>query len=162
MSGAETVAGLVLGVLPLIISAAEYYKSTRDVLYRWNNYDVEFEHFRKALNVQECIFMGHIQLLLHSITGWDELESHQRLESGHDPEWVTSELKESFVHYLGESHCTAVISTIEVIKRELEFLKNKIEGLREIVENRSVSTQIVSRDISESFLTPLRTMNWIG
>jgi hypothetical protein len=139
MSGVETVVGLILGIVPLIISVAEYYQSTGNVLHRWKEYDTEAKRLREELYCQECIFRNEFDILLSSITGWNLNESHQRLESGHDQEWVTDELKVNFLSYLGKDNAAAVLTRMEAIKRELEFLKDKVETLRGSFENTSVS-----------------------
>lgn len=135
MSGAE----LILGIIPLIISVAEYYQSTSNVLHRWKQYDTEAKRLGEELYCQECIFRNEFHILLSSVTGWNLNESHRRLESGHDQKWVTDDLKEDFVSYLGKDNGAAVWTTIKAIKRELEFFKNKVETLRGSFETTSVS-----------------------
>lgn len=139
MSGAEAVVGLILGIIPLIISVAEYYQSTSNVLHRWKEYDTEAKRLSEELYCQECIFRNEIDILLSSVTGWDLIESHRRLESGHDQKWVTDDLKAKFGSYLGEDNGAAVSTTIKAIQRELKYLKTKIETLRGSFENTSVS-----------------------
>jgi hypothetical protein len=112
---------------------------TGNVLHRWKEYDTEVKRLSEKLYCQECIFCNEFDILLSSITGWKLIESHRRSESGHDPEWVTDELKANFLSYLGEDNGAAVLITMEAIKRELEFLKNKVETLRGSFENTSVS-----------------------
>jgi hypothetical protein len=138
MSGVEPAVGLVF-IIPLIISVAEYYQSTGNVLYRWKEYDNEARRFGEQLYCQQCIFRNEFEMLLSSITDCDLVESHRRLESGHDHEWVTDELKANFVSYLGNRNGDAVRVTIEAIKRELEFFKNKVEAFRGSFESTSVS-----------------------
>jgi hypothetical protein len=139
MSGAEGAVGLILGIIPLIISVAEYYQSTSNVLHRWKEYDTEAKRLSDELYCQECIFRNEIDILLSSVTGWDLIESHRRLESGHDQEWVTDDLKANFGSYLGEDNGAAVLTTIKAIQRELEFLRTKVETFRGSFENTSVS-----------------------
>jgi hypothetical protein len=139
MSGVEGVVGLILGIIPLIISVAEYYQATSNVLHRWKEYDTEAKRLREELYTQECIFRNEFDILLSSVTGWNLNESHRRLESGHDQEWVTDDLEANFVSYLGEDNGAVVLTTIKAIKRELEFLKNKVERLKESCENTLVS-----------------------
>jgi hypothetical protein len=43
------------------------------------------------------------------------------------------------VSYLGEDNGAVVLTTIKAIKRELEFLKNKVERLKGSCENTPVS-----------------------
>jgi len=136
MSGSE-VFGLILGVLPLLISAAEHYRSTSRPFHRWRNYNDELERFQAELLCQECNFCNECHILLSSITGWNVAESEQRLKFGSDSEWLTPELNSKFVAYLGSSH-DAVCSTIRSINESLAFIESKSRKFQSVVAEHAL------------------------
>jgi hypothetical protein len=65
MSGFE-VAGLVLGIIPLAISALEHYKAGRGWLKTWRDFDGQLDMLIHRLNVQRTFFHLHIIDLLRN------------------------------------------------------------------------------------------------
>jgi hypothetical protein len=56
MSGAGTDVGLVLGILPLLISTAEHYDTILRLFKRYQKYAPELGRYRKQLGTQKTIF----------------------------------------------------------------------------------------------------------
>jgi hypothetical protein len=65
MSGVEVI-GLVLGAVPLIISALEHYKQGIDVIKDFRNYRSTLKSLKTKLSIQEELYRGTLQRLLLS------------------------------------------------------------------------------------------------
>lgn len=65
MSGIEIV-GLLLGAVPLAISALEHYKEGIDVLSDFRNYRSTLKSLKTKLSIQEELYRGTLQRLLLS------------------------------------------------------------------------------------------------
>ena len=63
MGGVEA-AGLVLGAIPLIISASEHYREGFEPLREWWKFETEFQSFVEELEVQDKIFSNNIEKLI--------------------------------------------------------------------------------------------------
>ena len=63
MSGIEA-AGLVLGAIPLLISAAEHYREGFEPLKEFWKFETEFQSFIEELEVQDKIFSNNIEKLI--------------------------------------------------------------------------------------------------
>lgn len=67
MSGAEVIAGLVLGVLPLIIKAAKSYKKIGEVIATYRKYSKAVHIFNIELSTQKTIFQNKCTLILAEV-----------------------------------------------------------------------------------------------
>lgn len=67
MSGAEVIVGLVLGVLPLIIKAAESYKKIGEVIATYRKYSKAVHIFNIELSTQRTIFQNECTLILAEV-----------------------------------------------------------------------------------------------
>lgn len=67
MSGAEVIVGLVLGVLPLIIRAAESYKKIGEVIATYRKYSKTVHIFNIELSTQRTIFQNECTLILAEV-----------------------------------------------------------------------------------------------
>ena len=74
MSGFE-IAGVVLGVLPLIISAIEDYEKIVDPVVTFRKYSKALQTFTTELNVQRDIFQNECIWLLSRFVDGHELEA---------------------------------------------------------------------------------------
>lgn len=63
MSGIEIV-GLLLGSVPLVISALEHYKEGIDVISDFRNYRSTLKSLKTKLSIQEELYRGTLKLLL--------------------------------------------------------------------------------------------------
>jgi len=118
------VAGLVFGVLPLLVSATESFRSTSRVLHRWIKYDHEVNAFQSELKFHEAFFRTEFSILIGNITGWEVIEVEERLNSGYDQRWITPELEVRFVNYLGSNRET-VKDTMESMNQSLAHIRDK-------------------------------------
>lgn len=120
MSGAEAVAGLVLGVLPLLVAAAEHYEDIFQPFTRYRNYAQELRGFQRELEAQKTIFRNECQHLLTSITDWEG--ANQMLQVPGHPSRADPVMDRKFAYRLGNSGnaCEALITSIEEGLRDVD------------------------------------------
>lgn len=129
MSGVETVAGLALGVLPLLISAAEHYDDCLRPFIRYKNFAKEADRFRNLLSIQKTIFRNQCRILLEDITEHDVASSMLNGPSGaNHPSWSDVELEAQLSQLLGDSR-GACIATVEMIKERLRDIEDESQDL---------------------------------
>ena len=129
MSGVETIAGLALGVLPLLISAAEHYEDCLRPFIRYKHFAKEADRFLDSLGIQKVIFRNQCRILLEEIIEHDVASSVLDGRSGpNHPSWSDVELEEQLTQLLGESR-GACITTIGVIQDRLRDINNESQGL---------------------------------
>ena len=133
MSGIE-VAGLALGFLPLLISAAEHYNECLRPFIRYKNFAKEADRFQNLLRIQKAIFTNQCRILLEEIIEHDVASSMLDGPSGVDhPSWSDVELEEQLTRLLGESR-GACITTIEVIKDRLGDIDTESQDLATAID----------------------------
>ena len=119
MSGVE-VAGLALGFLPLLISAAEHYDKCLRPFTHYKDFAKEANRFQNLLRVQKAIFTNQCRILLEEIIEHDVASSMLDGQSGVDhPSWSDVELAEELTRLLGLDSRDACITTIELIEDRL-------------------------------------------
>lgn len=140
MSGAEVV-GLVLGVLPLIVSAVENYEAAFRPFLTFSRYCNELRDFRTDFATQRQLFQNHCLILLASQIDSDEAE--EILRSGANPKWRVDKLGEKELaletklkSYLGQNLETCV-SLIIRIEETLMTIQEKTNGLNDEASNVS-------------------------
>lgn len=108
MSGFE-VLGVVLGVLPLLVSAAEHYEDICRPFVRYRDFHKGVQRFQSSLSTQRRIYLNSSLLLLRHIT--DKDTATQILNSSAE---MNEELKEALANALGSSgeECMGIIQTI--------------------------------------------------
>ena len=113
MSGAEAVAGLTLGVLPILLAAAEHYDQCFRPFVRYKKIAKEADHFRDQLNIQKTIFRNQCRLLLEQIVEHDA--ASRMLKAPDEPLWHDAALDAKLSALLGESReaCVAAVGIIE-------------------------------------------------
>lgn len=126
-----TVTGLVLGVLPLLISAAENYEITFQPFVTYRRHVTEVERFTAKLNTQRSIFHNECQLLLCEVGQNlnDILEDPNHI-SRHD-EQLSSRIQE----LLGSS-CAMCISTLNLINDTLNEITNETKGFEDLLNSK--------------------------
>lgn len=125
MSGIE-VAGLVLGALPLIVTALDIYKGTVSKVSKWRRYEREVDRLIRCLRLEDARLQSICEKLLGgSVSGtdiaamikdpggplWKDNGLHQKLE----PSWR--------LWYSGED----LMGTIEDIKSAVDEIKDKLK-----------------------------------
>lgn len=94
MSGVEIAVGLALGVLPLLISAAEHYDDCLRPFIRYKNFVKEADRFQNLLAIQKVIFKNQCRILLEEIIEHDVASSMLNDPSGaNHPSWSDIELE---------------------------------------------------------------------
>ena len=126
MSGAEAVAGLTLGVLPLLINAAEHYDQCFRPFVRYKKIAKEADHFRNQLNIQRTIFRNQCRLLLEEIVDHDA--ASWMLKTPEAPTWHDAALDAKIGELLGESK-EACVATIETIEQRLRHIQSESQEL---------------------------------
>lgn len=109
MSGLE-VLGVVLGLLPLVISAAEHYEDVCQPFTRYRDFHKGVQRFQSSLRTQRRIYLNSSLLLLQHITDHDT--ASQILSSSLE---MSKEFKEALANALGSSgeECMEIIQTIK-------------------------------------------------
>ena len=120
MSGIEVI-GLVLGVLPLVISAAEDYKRGFEPFLKWHRYKREFRTFINSVDLEKQMFDGLLsQLLKYTDLPLDE---KQRLLSGNDIEaWHREDTIKALKTRLGDSYQSCMF-LFETMKEDMITLQ---------------------------------------
>jgi hypothetical protein len=120
MSGVEVI-GLVLGVLPLVISAAENYKKCLEPLDRWRRFKFVFQDFITSVDIQRQMF----QLVLKKLLIRVQLpaEEKQRLLTVPDYEgWSDPETVDAIRSRLGGSY-DSCMEILRVMKEDMQELQ---------------------------------------
>lgn len=130
MSGIEA-AGLVLGVLPLLISAAEYYDTVTRPFKRYRKFVPELELYQQQLGAQKTIFRNECRLLLTALTG-SHLAKEMLKETKHAA-WSDVKLDEDLAHQLGDSG-QACHNIIEAIKTKLKSLEEEADSFGHVIQ----------------------------
>jgi hypothetical protein len=128
MTGIEA-AGLVLGVLPLMISAAEHYEDVVRPFKRYRKFAPELELYQQRLETQKTIFRNECHLLLATLTNRQTAKDMLR-ESKH-PSWEDPDLNEKFSRQLGDSGaaCTNIINLMQGKLKEIEEKTKSFESV---------------------------------
>lgn len=114
MSGVEVI-GLVLGGLPLIISAAEHYKKGFEPLARWKRFRLVFRDFITSVDTQRQMFKLMLKKLLIPVQL--EPEEKQRLLTIPDYEgWRRSDVVEALRSRLGDAYDACMGTSYSPIK----------------------------------------------
>jgi hypothetical protein len=126
-----TITGLVLGVLPLLISAAENYEITFQPFVTYRRHIREVERFTARLNTQRSIFHNECQLLL--------CEVDQNLNDilG-DPNHISrrdEQLSGRIQQLLGSS-CAMCISTLNLINDTLNEITAETKGFEDLLNSK--------------------------
>lgn len=102
MSGIEVV-GLLLGAVPLAISALEHYKEGIDVISDFRNYRSTLKSLKTKLSIQEELYRGTLQRLL--LSELSLLEVHALFPEpgaeGSSALWGTKDIEDKLRRKLG-------------------------------------------------------------
>jgi hypothetical protein len=120
MSGAETVIGLVLGVLPLLVSTAEHYDDVLRPFKRYKRFSKELKKFQQEFLGHKTVFHNECLLLLSTFTGV-ETASEMLWEKDH-PLRKDLDLNKKLSDQLGPSR-DACQDTIRLIMGELDGIQ---------------------------------------
>ncbi|KAJ0338706.1 hypothetical protein COL922a_005296 [Colletotrichum nupharicola] len=90
MSGFE-VAGVVLGTIPLLISALEHYKEGISTIRAWRNYDRELRSLIRNLQTERVRFQDVCEKLLVGLVSQCQIES--MVDDPFGPAWQEEKVR---------------------------------------------------------------------
>lgn len=122
MSGIE-VAGLVFGVLPILIEAMKAYGTVSDALHTFRHYSKEVRSVSLQLKVHNGIFLNHCRLLLRLVE--DEKAVESMLDDRSDLRWTSKELNDRFNG---------------ILKNNFELARSVIEGTKTVIDDLKEET----------------------
>ena len=128
-------AGLALGVLPLMISAAEHYDHCLRPFTRYKNFTKEADRFRSQLGIQRVIFKNQCRILLEAVITHD-VASGMLTDGSHHPSWSDLELEKQICQLLDESK-DACVATVEMIEEHLLDVENEVRDLETVIKEDS-------------------------
>ncbi|KAL8817889.1 MAG: hypothetical protein Q9191_008059 [Dirinaria sp. TL-2023a] len=138
MSGLEVGFG-VLGILPLIVSAAEHYSDCFRPFSRYRKFSAEIDRFQRQLKVQKTIFRHHCLILLENVTLHDAAAS--MLGDRNHPLWADQEIERQLARYLEDLKETC-IETIELIQERLQEVEKKSQGFGVVLKDEQEKPSI--------------------
>ncbi|PVH67686.1 hypothetical protein DL98DRAFT_275048 [Cadophora sp. DSE1049] len=124
MAGVEA-AGIVLGILPLMISAAEHYEDVFRPFKRYRKFSTELDLYQQQLGTQKTIFRNQCRLLVATLT--NRQTAKEMLREGNHPSWEDPDLNERFSIQLGDS-AVACKNVINLIQGKLKEVEEKTEN----------------------------------
>lgn len=124
--------GLVLAILPLVISAAEHYQDVASSFLRYRRFASEVLNLAFRLKTQRVIFVAAVQRLLAAYVGSDEAGC-MIVDSEH-PTWSDPGLDQFLVDRLGSCR-EAFVESIRMIQSRLVDLEEKCSKFEEVVDD---------------------------
>lgn len=140
MSGVE-IAGLMLGALPLMISALEHYRATASVLRGWWRVNADYRKCMHDLTYYKDEFQTNLQELLLPMIADDE-KLKQLLEDPGGPSWKDPELNETLrkrMRLRYDSYVDTIHMLLDVVRGLDEALGTKLIYFTKRVGEDSVS-----------------------
>ncbi len=122
MSGVEII-GLILGGLPLVISAIEHYRDGLDPLKDYFRYDNTLKSLRTRLRIQQDLFEGTLQRLL--LENLSDSQAKALFPDSDNPVnqqlWGTKEVDDLLHRTLGAKYGNFmdVVREMELVMRQL-------------------------------------------
>ena len=142
MTGFE-IAGAVLAVLPLLVSAAEHYEDAYRPFLRLRKFDAEVRRFQQQLNTQRTIFRTECELLLAQAGGEDDRATKMLQDPAH-PSWQDVNVDNALLEVLGESEdaCIEIMRMIAMTLTPIETEGKTLETLVQAHEHKEVARPI--------------------
>lgn len=111
------IASLVLGVLPILVSAVEHYDHIRKLFARYRKFDDEFHRFQRGLGTQYALYRTEVNLLLRRVLGQEQ--ATQMLEDPKHQLWRDTSVDSRIKKHLGLNGPSSVeiVQTIEELLR---------------------------------------------
>lgn len=125
-------AGLVLALLPLLMSAAEHYKDICKPFLRYRKFSSEATRFQMELSIQRTKFRTEWWLLLSAVVGNDG--ATELLENAEHAGWSDGTVAAQLNKYLGDLK-DSCINTISLIQQYLVILELEAKGLEKIIHD---------------------------
>ncbi|KAK4203228.1 hypothetical protein QBC40DRAFT_318709 [Triangularia verruculosa] len=122
MSGFE-VAGVVLGSIPLLISALEYYSQGVSTLQKWRKYEREFRCLIRNLQIERVKLQNVCEKLLNGLVPLSKFETMIKSPGGE--EWRTESIQRKIRQRLWEA-CDVFDQTIQDVKLATDELQQRL------------------------------------
>jgi hypothetical protein len=137
MSGFEVV-GVVLGVLPLVISAIENYEKIIDPIITYRKYSRALKTFMTELNVQRDIFQNECIWILSQFVDGHELGDMLNDPAHHLRESIRNDqnLDRTILKTIGSSY-RQILDILQLIKSSLDEIYEETKHLSEGLEKPS-------------------------
>lgn len=125
MSGFE-VAGVVLGSVPLLISAMEHYRDGLDPVKAFLRYQDELNRALRDLRALHTSLAMTLEYILKQVAGQDEVID--MMSDYHQQMWKSNELETSLRSLLKEAY-DDYVDILGDVESDLKALASKLEGL---------------------------------
>ena len=122
VTGVET-AGLVLGSLPLVVSALEHYAEGVNTIGKWWRYKKELLGLVRVLDAENARFLNTCEILLGGLVSASEVDNLIQHPGG--PEWQDNELDRRLCQRLHRSY-TPYLQSVGDMEDALRELKGKL------------------------------------
>jgi hypothetical protein len=129
MSGLEVV-GIVLGAVPLVISALEHYAEGVKAIRVIRHAAQEFRAVARKLDAEHMIFRNTLAILLNDCTGIEAATVRSLMDDVRGEEWRKPNVKAALERRLGESmqsyfkHIQSISDTLEDFQDRLHLGSN--------------------------------------
>lgn len=154
MSGIETITFGVLGVLPLVISAAEHYNECHQAFVRYRKFAAEVDRFQQHLKIQKTVFRNQCRILLGNVTTVTQQDAaSSMLGQRSHPLWANPETEQQVADYLKDSR-EACVAAIDLIDGRLLCVEKESHILGAIVDEKQ-GVSIESTSGTSSTLTSI-------
>lgn len=152
MSGVEII-GLILGGLPVAISALEHYRDVLDPVKDYVRYDDTLKSLRIQLRMQQALFDGTMRRLLQDQLSDDQMKALFEPEPGVPAGkmlWGTDEIQEKVQRRLGTTYKTFMDVVVEMGKL-MQRLMDKLDV--------DIDKKVGTTQTSKPLLTPCHSRN---
>lgn len=135
MSGAEVIVGLVLGVLPLIIKAAESYKKISQVVATYRKYSNAVYIFSIEFSTQRTIFQNECTLILAEVVDNSRVLHEMFSEPAGAEDSIRSSLRNNRnLEQLSERMNGRILDSYKQLKVLLEHIEQNLEQIYEDIK----------------------------
>ena len=136
LSAMVEVAGLVFGVLPLLVSAVEHYEDCWRPFERYRRFGDTLDAFQQKLKMQKVVFHNELRILLEKVLERDI--ANKMLKDSLHVNWSKHDVEEQLNQQLDSSR-DACIDIIEQIREQLRIIEDDSKVFESIIEQDSVS-----------------------
>jgi hypothetical protein len=126
-----TIAGLVLAVVPLVITVCENYEVTFQPFVTYRRHAKEVQRFTAKLEAQRAIFHNECQLLLLAL-GQNLTDI---LRDPNHPARRDEQLSQRLQELLGSSYSTCIM-TLTLINDTLDEVTKETKGFGDLIEKK--------------------------
>ena len=112
--------GIILAVLPLLVSAAEHYDDCLSPFIRYRRFASKVDRFQQKLSIQRTVFRNECRILLESVVEHDV--ANRMVDDNTHPQWNDKELEQQLVRHLDTSRdaCVSIIQEIQQCLQDVE------------------------------------------